>query len=207
MGDNHISFNGGPRGLQVQPSAQQMAFAHEHHVPPTHMQQQHVRMALQSPELRASANQGRPPIAATARPGVFKGRGVVEAHAAGGPIMMAHPAAVNHPTAHPASHNLSPQVDRNMRNAPSYRPGPETQREEAPRAQAPHPAEPLQARSPYTVRNATVGGYRPEAPHPAQQQPHPEAHAAQAPHPAPHPQPHPPEEHHEGGGEHHEEQH
>jgi hypothetical protein len=44
---------------------------------------QHVQTARSNPELRASANQGKPPIAATARAGDFK-TGVVESRQAGG---------------------------------------------------------------------------------------------------------------------------
>jgi 1-acyl-sn-glycerol-3-phosphate acyltransferase len=63
-------------------------------------QVQHVQTARSNPELRASVNNGRPPIAATAKPGDFKGEGVVAAREAGAPY---------HPPANrgPASANVS----------------------------------------------------------------------------------------------------
>jgi hypothetical protein len=42
-------------------------------------QTQHMETARNNPQLRASTNHGKPPIAATSKPGEFSGRGVVEA--------------------------------------------------------------------------------------------------------------------------------
>ncbi len=50
---------------------------------PVAAQTQHVQVARNNPELRASANQGKPPIAATAKPADFK-TGVVGSRQAGG---------------------------------------------------------------------------------------------------------------------------
>ncbi|HTX23702.1 MAG TPA: YXWGXW repeat-containing protein [Steroidobacteraceae bacterium] len=83
---NHTSFNGGPGGIAARPNPAEMAAAREHHVAFTPMQRQQEQLAARNPALRASANGGRPPIAATARPGVFSGHGVVAARAAGGPV-------------------------------------------------------------------------------------------------------------------------
>jgi hypothetical protein len=52
-------------------------------VGPVTAQTQHVQEARNNPELRASANQGKPPIAATAKPGDFK-TGVVGSRQVGG---------------------------------------------------------------------------------------------------------------------------
>jgi hypothetical protein len=60
----------------VRPTGQQETLAHAQHVAPTALQVQHERMAAADPQLRASVNQGRPPIAATAWPAAFAGRGV-----------------------------------------------------------------------------------------------------------------------------------
>jgi hypothetical protein len=79
---NHVSFNGGHGGIQARPAASELAAQHEQHLPPVAAQQQHVEAARANPALRAAANHGRPPVAATARPGVFTGQGVVAAHAA-----------------------------------------------------------------------------------------------------------------------------
>ena len=78
---NRTSFNG-PNGVQARPTAEQQQFAHEQHIPPTAEQQHHVQLAQANPQLRASANGGHPAIAATSRPGEFKGAGVVPAREA-----------------------------------------------------------------------------------------------------------------------------
>jgi len=79
-----VSYNGGNGGLHTRPTAEQEQIEHEHHLPPIAAQTQHVQEARGNPELRASANHGKPPIAATARPNEFKGEGAVPAKEAGG---------------------------------------------------------------------------------------------------------------------------
>ncbi len=81
--NNNSSFNGGAGGVQAQPTSQERAAMHERHVPATAEQKIQVQAARKNPALRASANHGKPAIAATARPGVFKGKGVVAAKRAG----------------------------------------------------------------------------------------------------------------------------
>lgn len=81
--ENHVSYNGGRGGVEAHPTAQQEAFAKEQHVGPVAAQTQHVQEARNNPELRASANQGKPPIAATAKPGDFT-TGFVASKQAGG---------------------------------------------------------------------------------------------------------------------------
>jgi hypothetical protein len=87
--DEHVSFNGGPGGIRARPSREQMAVEHEHHVAFTPVQERQQRMAFADRSLRADYNHGRPPIAATARPVMFHGHGVVAARAAGGPVHLA----------------------------------------------------------------------------------------------------------------------
>ncbi len=84
MNDNHISYNGGQGGIAARPTAEEQRFASQRHVAPVADQTRQVEMAHSNPQLRASANQGRPPVAATARPGEFSGRDVVQARQAGG---------------------------------------------------------------------------------------------------------------------------
>ncbi|MGH9684524.1 MAG: YXWGXW repeat-containing protein [Candidatus Acidiferrales bacterium] len=84
-----VSYNGGNGGVEARPTPQEEAAAHERHVSPVAAQVQHAQEARSNPELRASANHGKPPIAATPKPAVFKGQGVVAAKE-GGPY---HPAA------------------------------------------------------------------------------------------------------------------
>jgi len=82
--ENHVSFNGGEGGIQARPTPQEEAAARGRHVGPVAAQNEHMQAARGNPQLRASANQGRPPIAATERPGAFSGH-VVAAREAGAP--------------------------------------------------------------------------------------------------------------------------
>ena len=79
---NNVSYNGGEGGIQAQPTPAERTAASERHIAPTTEQSQHQHVALSNPSLRASVNHGRPAIAATARPGVLTGRGVVGAKSA-----------------------------------------------------------------------------------------------------------------------------
>ena len=81
--NNHVSYNGGNGGIDARPTPQEEAAAHERHIPPVAAQTQHIQAARSNPQLRASANMGKPPVAATARPGEFRGS-VVAARDAGG---------------------------------------------------------------------------------------------------------------------------
>jgi hypothetical protein len=94
---NRVSYNGGPGGITARPTAAEEAAAREKHIEPTQAQMQHENLAKGNPQLRASVNNGRPPIAATAKPAEFKGNGVVAATRAGAPYNAAanHPAAAN----------------------------------------------------------------------------------------------------------------
>jgi WXXGXW repeat (2 copies) len=82
---NHVSYNGGPGGITARPVPKEDAAARERHVAPTSVQLQHERAASANHNLLASVNQGRPPIAATAKPAEFSGRGVVAARESGAP--------------------------------------------------------------------------------------------------------------------------
>ena len=87
---NRVSYNGGQGGIKARPTPRQEEAAHERHLAPVSAQTQHVRAARGNQQLRASVNQGRPPIAATTKPGSFRGRSVVQAREAGAPY---HPPA------------------------------------------------------------------------------------------------------------------
>jgi hypothetical protein len=78
-GAGRVSFNGGSRGNRAQPNAVEGAAANEPHVDRTPLQTQHEQAAIGRHGQFASANHGRPPIAATARPATFTGRGIVSA--------------------------------------------------------------------------------------------------------------------------------
>jgi hypothetical protein len=82
---NRVSYNGGEGGVVARPTPAQEAAAHARHLPPVATQVQHVQAARGNRELLASANHGRPPVAATARPGAFTGHEVMAAKSAGAP--------------------------------------------------------------------------------------------------------------------------
>ncbi len=69
-----VSYNGGSGGVRAQPTSTELAAEHERHIAATPVQRQHVQAARSNPALRAAANHGVPPIAATPRPGAFSGR-------------------------------------------------------------------------------------------------------------------------------------
>ncbi len=104
VSENHVSYNGGSGGVEARPTPQQESYANEQHVGPVAAQTQHIQEARNNPELRASANQGKPPIAATAKPADFK-TGVVASGRAGGEYKA--PPANNHASELPA-HEFTP---------------------------------------------------------------------------------------------------
>ena len=124
QGGNRTSFNGGAGGVQAAPSEAERAAARGPHTPPTPEQAQHVQQARSEPTLRASVNQGRPAIAATPRPGVFSGPGVVTRAQAPTPYHPPASAARAAPperpmTAPPAAQPRRPEMAR-----PEQRPAP-----------------------------------------------------------------------------------
>jgi hypothetical protein len=78
-----VSYNGGNGGIQERPTTQEESAAHARHIPPVAPQREHVQAAHSNPQLRASVNRGKPPIAATPKPAAFNDRGVVPAREAG----------------------------------------------------------------------------------------------------------------------------
>lgn len=82
--NSHVSYNGGQGGLEARPTSAEQAASTDRHVGPVAAQTQNSNAARGNPDLRASANQGKPPIAATARAGEFHGSAVVAAREAGG---------------------------------------------------------------------------------------------------------------------------
>jgi hypothetical protein len=106
--ENRVSFNGGNGGVNARPTREQEAAAHERHIAPVAAQTQHIQAARSNPELRASANRGKPPIAATAKPGAFSGREVVAAKQAGG----SYKPPANRPGGQPRENTSAPRSDR-----------------------------------------------------------------------------------------------
>jgi WXXGXW repeat (2 copies) len=89
-----VSYAGGPGGINARPTAAEEQAAHQQHRGPTAAQTQQRESAGSRRELLASVNQGKPQIAATAKPGDFSSHTVV-ASRAGGPVaaasLQAHP--------------------------------------------------------------------------------------------------------------------
>lgn len=121
---NRISYNGGNGGISARPTSQQQEADRARHLPPVAVQTQHIQMARGNPQLRASSNQGRPPIAATARPAAFNDRAaVVPAREAGAAY---HPPANrgssqprgNEPVNRGGSNNSRPPNAMHVRDLP-----------------------------------------------------------------------------------------
>jgi hypothetical protein len=87
---NRVSYNGGNGGINARATPEEEAAAHERHVAPAAVQTQHEQAARANPQQRASVNTGKPPIAATPRPGAFNDRGAVPAKEAGAPYTAAN---------------------------------------------------------------------------------------------------------------------
>ena len=82
--ENRVSFNGGEGGVTERPNEKEQAAEHLQHFPPARPQEDNRQAARSNPQMRASANQGKPPVAATAHAGEFTGHDVVAAKSAGG---------------------------------------------------------------------------------------------------------------------------
>ncbi len=114
---SNVSYNGGTGGTTATPTAQEKAAALQPHVAPTAMQAQHEQAASTNRQLLASVNNGKPAIAATAKPADFSAHSVVAAKSAGAPYKAppntAHAnASVPHPAAAPAAVAPKPSVPR-----------------------------------------------------------------------------------------------
>jgi hypothetical protein len=80
---NRVSYNGGAGGLSARPTAGELAAGRERHMEATSIQRQDEMTAHNERSQFASVNHGRPAVAATGRPGEFKGSGVVGTRAGG----------------------------------------------------------------------------------------------------------------------------
>jgi hypothetical protein len=107
---NRVSYHGGNGGIDRRPTPQEEAVAHERHVPPAPAQTQHAQAARANPQLRASVNQGKPPVAATPKPGAFNDRAVVPAKQAGGP----YKPAVNRTATQPRTNTPASRPENNV---------------------------------------------------------------------------------------------
>ncbi|HVB86296.1 MAG TPA: hypothetical protein VNK23_06475 [Candidatus Dormibacteraeota bacterium] len=71
------AYNGGPHGVDARPTPEQQRWDGERHIQRTSEQDRHDMQARNDRSLHYSDNHGRPPVAATQRPGQFSGPGVV----------------------------------------------------------------------------------------------------------------------------------
>lgn len=76
---NRVSYNGGAGGLRGRPTPGELAAEHDRHIEATSPQRQHEMAAHNERSQFASVNHGRPGVAATGRPGEFRGTGAVQA--------------------------------------------------------------------------------------------------------------------------------
>ncbi len=77
---NRVSFNGGAGGTTARATAAEQHAEHEHHFEATTAQTQHQHFASTNHDQLASINHGHPNVAASPKPGVFHGQGVVTAN-------------------------------------------------------------------------------------------------------------------------------
>jgi len=174
---NNVSYNGGTGGTTAAATREEEAAARSPRVvKPTTMQTQHEQAAGSNRQLLASVNQGKPAIAATAKPADFSKHSVVAAKSAGTPYKPpVHTAAAAHTNAvapHPGSNptTAQPAVPR----PPSTYHATSTPMP----ASTPHPVN-----AQYEAVHPTAGN----APHPTTVSSHP-APVASHPVPAAHPQ-------------------
>lgn len=110
--NSRVSYNGGRGGIEARATSEEEAAAHQRHIPPVTSQMQHMEAARTNAELRASANHGRPPIAATPHPAVFGDRGAISASEGHGyssrpPNAASYPGSAVHPKELPPNSRLS----------------------------------------------------------------------------------------------------
>ena len=87
---SRVSYNGGNGGMSARATPEEESAARDRHIPPVALQTQHAQAARANPQERASANMGKPSVAATPRPGDFNDRSVVPAKEAGAPYTPAN---------------------------------------------------------------------------------------------------------------------
>jgi hypothetical protein len=112
--NSRISYNGGRGGLTVRPTAEEEVAAREPHMPATRLQTEHLRAASVNGAGFASLNHGRPAIAATARPGEFRGPGVLPARTGHHMEEGGAPAAIRTPAGAPEAPTHGGAVESHM---------------------------------------------------------------------------------------------
>jgi hypothetical protein len=129
---NRASFNGGNGGVNARATSQEDAAGRERHVAPVGAQNEHAQSARANPELRSSSNHGKPPIAATSKPGAFKDSGAVAAKEGGAvhtaPAAENNAARSNTETARPSAEPARTNTETPRTSNEAARPAAETAR-------------------------------------------------------------------------------
>lgn len=107
---NRVSYNGGTGGLSARPTPGDLAAEHDHHMEATSMQVQHREAAHGDRSQFVTANHGMPGVAATGKPGDFRGAGVVHSTRAGGTVNpeVYHSANPGHANTYTGGHSPNP---------------------------------------------------------------------------------------------------
>ena len=111
---NHsqVSFAGGLGGVRAQPNERERSAERDNHHPETEQQLGRFNAAANQPGLMATYNNGRPEIAATARPGQFQGREMEHTQGAASPVAHADTHAPQHGDMRPMDQNRERERDR-----------------------------------------------------------------------------------------------
>jgi hypothetical protein len=137
--ETHVSYNGPNGGVNRRPTPQEEAAARAKHMPPAPVQTQHAQAARTNPQQRASVNMGKPPVAATPKPGVFNHPAVVPAKAPGAPYTPPANHAANRGGTQPRN-NSNPATPANPAPRPETS-APRTNNNASRPSQPAHPSE------------------------------------------------------------------
>jgi hypothetical protein len=151
------SYAGGP-GTRTHPSEQEDMAVREAHMHATPVQLRHENAAQANPELAATHNQGRPPVAATPHPAALAGPGVIAARPVGPAWRPTAPPAAINGSAHGQPLNPAPGS-----TAPPAR-GAATYPAQAPAPYRPQAPAPYRPQAPADYRPQAPAPYRPQAP-------------------------------------------
>jgi hypothetical protein len=122
-----VSYNGGNGGIREHANREEEQAARERHVAAVAVQQQHIQEARTDRSLRASDNHGKPPIAATDRPGQFRD----------GNVVAAKEGKYNPPPNRSGNNVGRPENNRAENNRPNETARPETHNDRPPNARGP----------------------------------------------------------------------
>ncbi|HEY1767552.1 MAG TPA: YXWGXW repeat-containing protein [Terracidiphilus sp.] len=133
INNTHVSYNGGPGGINHQPAPEERMAEHEQHVAPTSFQSRHETAARSDHGAYFNANHGRPANVAASRPPQAESHAVPE-HTGGNAGFNGGAHAGGN-----AGFNGGAHANTEYRAAPESRPAPESHA--APQHSNPHPQE------------------------------------------------------------------